>query len=208
MVVGAGGHGRETLDIIAAVNAERPRFDVLGFLDDGLEEGSQVSPHGLSVLGGVGALRGLDADYVLAIGSPVMRKKIATQLDLTRAATVIHPRASIGSFVQHGPGLILGPGARITHAVEVGAHVHVNVNATVSHDSVIGDYVSLAPGVHLSGGVKIEEGVWMGIGSTAIQGVTVGAWTVVGAGAAVIADLPHHCTAVGVPAKPLSPGPS
>jgi len=45
--------------------------------------------------------------------------------------------------------------------------------------------------------------VWMGIGSTAIQGVRVGAGTTVGAGAAVVDDLPPGCTAVGVPARPV-----
>ena len=38
------------------------------------------------------------------------------------------------------------------------------------------------------------------MGAQLIQGVTVGAWSTVGAGAVVIRDLPPRCTAVGVPA--------
>lgn len=34
-----------------------------------------------------------------------------------------------------------------------------------------------------------------------IQGVSIGAWTIVGAGAVVTSDLPENVTAVGVPAR-------
>jgi carbonic anhydrase/acetyltransferase-like protein (isoleucine patch superfamily) len=48
-----------------------------------------------------------------------------------------------------------------------------------------------------------EEGIFLGIGSSVIPGRRIGAWTTVGAGAAVIHDLPAQVTAVGVPAHVL-----
>ena len=47
------------------------------------------------------------------------------------------------------------------------------------------------------------ECVELGTGAHIIQGKTVGAYSVVGAGAVVIRDIPECCTAVGNPAKPL-----
>jgi UDP-perosamine 4-acetyltransferase len=61
----------------------------------------------------------------------------------------------------------------------------------------------VAPGVQLAGDVKLGEGVFFGIGSCAIPGVRVGEWTMVGAGAVVVDDLPSDVTAVGVPARML-----
>ena len=35
VIVGAGGHGRETLDIVEAINAAEPTWTFQGFVDDG-----------------------------------------------------------------------------------------------------------------------------------------------------------------------------
>ena len=78
----------------------------------------------------------------------------------------------------------------------------LNTGATVDHDCVIGDAVHIAPGSHLAGNVTLEEGVFLGIGTVVIPGRRIGAWTRVGAGAAVVHDLAANVTAIGVPARP------
>ncbi len=45
------------------------------------------------------------------------------------------------------------------------------------------------------------EGAFLGIGSVVIVGKRVGAFSVIGAGAAVTTDIPGGVTAVGVPAR-------
>ena len=202
-IIGVGGHGREAYDIVTAINDLDPTFEVVGFIDDGREPGELAAPHDVRVLGGVDHLRTLDVGYVPAIGAPGVRRRIVASLPDHEAVDLVHPTASIGSHVAHGPGLIMAAGARITHAVTLGDHVHLNVNATVSHDSRIGSFVTITPGVHIGGGVTLGDGVWMGIGSCAIQGVIIGADVTVGAAAAVVVDLPDGCTAVGVPARPI-----
>lgn len=202
VIIGAGGHGREALDIVDAINAVRPTYEFLGFLDDGRHAGEKAAPHDATILGGIDMIGRLDAAFVPAIGATAVRRRIVEKLTGFEAADLIHPLASIGSHVSHGPGLVVAAGARLTHGIDVGRHVHVNVNASVSHDCKIGDFVTITPGAHLSGAVTLGNGVWMGLGSSAIQGVTVGDEVTVGAGAAVVDDLPAGCTAVGVPARP------
>ncbi len=63
------------------------------------------------------------------------------------------------------------------------------------------EYVHLAPGVDLAHGVNIGTGTFFGIGAVAMSGVRVGAWSIVGAGAAVVCDLPDRIVAVGCPAR-------
>ena len=202
VIIGAGGHGREALDIVRAINDVCPTYDFLGFLDDGREPGSRAEPHGSEIIGGLDRMADLDAAFVPAIGATDVRRRVVHVLSGYETADLIHPLASIGSHVTHGPGLILAAGARLTHAIELGEYVHVNVNATVSHDCHVGSFVTITPGVHISGAVTIGDGVWMGIGSAAIQGVSIGDGVTVGAGAAVVDDLPAGCVAVGVPARP------
>lgn len=203
VIVGAGGHGREALDIVRAINDITPTFEFLGFVDDGVEAGVPAAPHRELVLGGLDELAHLNAAAVVAIGSPSVRRSIVERLGEVDFPTLVHPLASRGSHVTHEPGLIMAAGARVTHGVTLGAHVHLNVDSSVSHDCVVGDFVTITPGARVSGSVTLGDGVWMGINSCAIQGVNVGAGAIVGAGAAVIDDLPAGCTAVGVPAAPL-----
>jgi acetyltransferase EpsM len=48
------------------------------------------------------------------------------------------------------------------------------------------------------------EGAQVGIGATIKQNITVGKWSVVGAGAVVIKDVPDNTVVVGNPAKLLN----
>ena len=61
--------------------------------------------------------------------------------------------------------------------------------------------VDINPGVHLAGDVTLGEGCYVGMGTNIMQRRSIGSWTVIGAGAAVVQDLPANVTAVGVPAR-------
>lgn len=63
------------------------------------------------------------------------------------------------------------------------------------------NFVTLSPGVNISGNVYMENLSEIGTGVQIIQGKRIGKGAVIGAGAVVISDMPEHCTAVGVPAK-------
>jgi UDP-perosamine 4-acetyltransferase len=94
-------------------------------------------------------------------------------------------------------------GAIIQPDAVLGRHAIINTSASIDHDCAIGDFVHLAPGTRLAGNVAIDEGAFLGIGAVAIPGVRVGAWTTVGAGAAIVDTLAAGIVAAGVPARPL-----
>ena len=105
VIIGAGGHGRELLDIVEAMNAVRPTFEFVGFLDDGPGPWDRVQRRGASVLGPVDRLADLDAHYAIGIGPPEARRRIdaiATGSG-SEAATLVHPQATIASDVRAAP---------------------------------------------------------------------------------------------------------
>jgi sugar O-acyltransferase (sialic acid O-acetyltransferase NeuD family) len=205
VVVGAGGHGREAIDIVEAVNRVSPTFDVLGVVDDRGDVDGLLARRGLPLLGGLDVLDGLDAAYVAGVGSGDGRRQVevAAQAAGLAPVTLVHPTAVLGSDLRLGPGFVAAALAQVTTNVTTGRHVHLNIGATVSHDCVLDDYVTLSPGCHVSGNVRLEAGVTLGVGAVVRQGVTIGEGTFVGAGAVVVGDLPAGVTAVGVPARPL-----
>jgi serine O-acetyltransferase len=99
----------------------------------------------------------------------------------------IHPAARIGRgvLIDHGTGVVIGETA------------------------VVEDDVSMLHGVTLGGTgketgdrhPKVRRGVLLGVGSTVLGNIEVGAYSRVGAGAVVLSPVPEHCTVAGVPAR-------
>jgi sugar O-acyltransferase (sialic acid O-acetyltransferase NeuD family) len=205
VVVGAGGHGREALDVVDAINRCRPTFELVGVIDDHGDELGLLARRGIAVIGSTTFLPEADAQYVIGIGTPDGRRKVDSLASAAGLypATLVHPAAVLGSDLRIGPGFLAAAHAQVTTNVTLGRHVHLNIAATVSHDCVLGDYVTLSPGSHVSGNVRLGDDVTLGVGAVVRQGIAVGAGTFIGAGAVVVDDLPPEVTAVGVPARPL-----
>ena len=203
VIVGAGGHGRETLDIVEAINAVEPTWAFAGFVDDGEVIADRLERRDASLLGTTKILADTDPRYVIGIGSPAVRAKLDEQLTAwgRTAATLIHPAATVASDNRISDGVLLAAGARVTTNVTLGRHVHLNVNAVVSHDCVIGDYTTLSPGSLVNGDVQIGTGVFLGTGAIITPGITIGDHAVIGAGAVVVNDVPPGVTVKGVPAR-------
>ncbi|HET7487416.1 MAG TPA: acetyltransferase [Acidimicrobiales bacterium] len=194
-VVGAGGAGRETLDVALAAGGHR----VAAFVDERLA-GTEV--RGLPVVATAAAPAG--AGYAIGIADPAVRRRLAAELDGRglEAVTLVHPRAVVGPDTTLGPGCVVMAGAHVSSSVRVGAHVHVQYNATVGHDTVLGDFVTVYPAASVAGTVVLEGDVTVGSNATVLQGRRIGRATFVGAGAVVTRDQGPGLVLVGVPARP------
>jgi len=85
--------------------------------------------------------------------------------------------------------------------------LHINIHYTISHDVVLQDYATLAPGVHFSGHVHLGKIVYVGTGAVFINGsgekpIMTGYDAAIVAGDCVTDSIPPNET-WGVPAKPL-----
>ena len=89
----------------------------------------------------------------------------------------------------------------LTVNVTVGDHVHIGNACIVAHDSIIEKYCRLGPRSTINGSCHIKRGAYIGSGVTLIENMSVGEWSIVGAGATVVEDIPDSVVAVGVPAK-------
>jgi len=208
LIIGAGGLGRETLVAAHATNDVTPTWEVLGFLDDDPSIQGRVLD-GAPVVGPTSSISGYpDAAAVVTIGNPgdfTSRRRIVSELDLgpDRWATVIHPAAVVARGTRIGHGTIMLAGAVTTSPVGIGSHVVVMPAVVLTHDDVVADYCTLASGARLAGGVSVGEGAYVGAGALIRERCTIGAWSLVGMGAAVTTDIPSGEVWAGVPARRL-----
>jgi sugar O-acyltransferase (sialic acid O-acetyltransferase NeuD family) len=206
LIVGAGGFGRETAEAVRAAEEERPRWDLLGFLDDDPAlQGREVG--GVPVVGPLSAVdRFADALLVVSVGHPgnyFARRRIVRRLalDPSRYATIVHPTAVVPPSAELGPGTVLLATVVATTGVQIGAHVVVMPGVVLTHDDRVADYATLGAGVRLAGGVRVREGAYVGAGALVREDLTVGAWALVGMGAVVTHDVPAGEVWAGVPAR-------
>lgn len=212
MLVGSGGFGRETAELVRAINdhheasAGSPRWNLVGFLDDDPDlRGASVS--GTSILGGLLELSDLpDAFVVVCTGHPGdfgSKKRIVERLGLAREryATLVHPAAVVPSSCRLAEGTVILAGVVATTDVEIGAHVGVMPQAVVTHDDRLDDYVTVGAGVRLGGTVHVEEGAYLGSGCVIREALTVGLGALVGMGAVATRDVPPGEVWAGVPAR-------
>ncbi|MFI7603240.1 NeuD/PglB/VioB family sugar acetyltransferase [Actinoplanes sp. NPDC049681] len=208
VIVGCGGHGREVYGVVHAINeAYGEPWKVLGFVDDAPSDVNlgRLSLLGAPFLGALAELAGMgdEVRYVIGIGDPRVRAKVAAKIGRARtaAAPLIHPDASVGLGNEFGNGVVLLAGARVTTNVTLGRHVHVNQNATVGHDSVLDDFVQVNPLAAVSGDCRLGERALVGTTAAILQGLSVGAGATVGAGACVVRPVPSDTIVKGVPAR-------
>jgi sugar O-acyltransferase (sialic acid O-acetyltransferase NeuD family) len=211
VIFGAGAFAREVLFLIEDINRSKPEWEVIGFLDDGPLAGS-ASVRGLPILGGRDWLRRTSrkVHVVFGLSSPRVKREVALTLaeDVAGFPKLIHPSVIRSENVELGEGVVVTAGNILTTDIYLGDHTLLNLMCTVGHDVVLHDYASVAPGVNVSGCVEIGAGCEIGTGAKIIQNITIGEWSVVGAGAVVTSDLPANCTAVGVPAKVIKQWPA
>jgi len=207
-VFGASGFSREAADIILS-----DFVDELIFIDLNPQENTYF---GFSILreDQVPHLAKEGYHFVIGVGDNKSRKRIFEKYSHLSFPSIIHPTASLGfkqrKELKEKVGNIVTAGVRFTSSIKMGNFGIFNLNCTIGHDCIIEDFVNIAPGANISGNVKLKEGAYIGTNAAILQGdsvdkkITIGKFSIVGAGAVVTRDVDANTTVVGIPAKPIT----
>lgn len=200
-ILGASGHGK-----VVADTAECCGWSSINFFDDAWPE-VQVNDVWPVVGNTIGLLEKLPQydGFIVAIGNNRIRLEKLLQLRAAggRMATLVHPAATVSRYANIEEGTVIFAGAVVNASTHIKLGSILNTACSVDHDCVIGRAVHISPGARLAGGVHIGDESWVGIGASVRQLVAIGQRVMVGAGAAVVGDIPDDVMVAGVPAKRL-----
>lgn len=126
--------------------------------------------------------------------------KIGENVRINSSARFWGPgRLVIGDDVWIGPATILCTG--VGGDIAIGSHVDISLRvnmSTGSHEIDVAGEHSAGKGTQKS--IVVEDGVWIGMGVTILQGVTIGRKAIVAAGSVVTRDCEACVLYAGVPA--------
>jgi sugar O-acyltransferase (sialic acid O-acetyltransferase NeuD family) len=201
VVYGASGHGKVVADILLS-----QRISVAGFVDDDVTTNS-ADILGLKVLGnGKWLFRNSESKRVVAalgIGDNANRRRIAEECmgSGVELLTAVHSSAVVAPSAYLSPGVVVMAAAVINPDAHIGMGAIINTAAVVEHDCRVGDFAHLSPNSTMGGGAQLGSLSWLGMGAEIIHGVTVGAGTIIAAGAVAVRDIPDRVVAMGIPAR-------
>lgn len=198
VIVGSSGFAKEIYWLLSRINKYKEEYLFCGYIDNNMSK--------KDVIGNDDFLKNYteELNVVIAIANPDIRKRIVECYKVNKNLkfpNLIDPSVLTSGENMYGEGNIVCAGSILTVDINIGNFCIINLDCTLGHETLVGDYVTLNPSVNISGNVHLEECVSVGTGAQVLQGLHIGKNSIIGAGAVVTTNIPNDCTAVGIPAK-------
>ncbi len=201
-IIGAGGFGRELLWWIKDINAVKPTWEIMGFLDDDLHALDNYSCD-YGVVGTVTDWKVEEGQvFALGIASSERKRKVSREIHEKggKFVDIIHPTAMLSEFAEHGEGLVMFPYSKLSCNSKVGNFVTI-LSSPIGHDTSIGDFSVISGNCSIVRNVEIGNDVFLAAGVCIAQDIHIGDGAYLGLGSVVLKDVPAGAKVFGNPAR-------
>jgi sugar O-acyltransferase (sialic acid O-acetyltransferase NeuD family) len=204
LIIGAKGFAKEVLEVLYQLDIK----ENIAFYDDVNKDIGDYLFNKFPILKTehqvIEYFSKVDTTFTIGIGNPILRYNLYKKFTALNGnfVSTISPFAKIGVFdnqIENGTNLMTN--VVLTSSINIGKGALINLNCSIGHDTKIGNFVELCPGVNVSGNCIIENYTFIGTNATILPNIKIGKNVIVGAGSLVNKDLPDNVVAVGVPAK-------
>lgn len=205
-IYGAGGLGREVLELAKIINNKENRWDSFIFVDDD-DEIIAKEINGIRVFGYKEAMEkyGSLLEISVGIGEPVIREKIYKKIadEGITLPTLIHPDIYIPDTTAIGYGVTIQYGCFISCNITIKDYVYIQPQCNIGHDVVLDEGCIVSSFGNIAGNVSIGENTYLAMSTTIKEGVRIGNYDIIGMGSVVYKDIPDSMIAMGNPARPM-----
>lgn len=195
-IFGCGGHARSVADIHIS---NEPK-STIAFIDKGAKENEKI----VGFIVNKEYIPSITDKLFLGIGDNHLRYEKGEELKNHIFVSIISSRAHIGTGAVINPGCFIGNYCHIGPDATIGKNSIINNGAIVEHEVIIGEYCHLAPNVTVSGRTTLGDLVFVGVGATIINNISICSNVIIGAGATVTKNITEPGTYVGTPAKKIN----
>ncbi len=186
-IIGNGGFVRE-------VKSQMNNYEILCFVDDEYFLGEKFTDK-------LSNFNPNKYEVIVAIGNPQQRYNIIQRLPQnTKYFSFIHQTAIIiGKDCIIGEGSIICAGSILTTNITLGKHSQINLQSTIGHDCIVGDYFTTAPGTKISGNCNIGDRVYFGTNSCTKEKTNICDDVIIGLNSGVVKNINLEGTYIGTP---------
>jgi sugar O-acyltransferase (sialic acid O-acetyltransferase NeuD family) len=145
-----------------------------------------------------------DLRFILAVGNPKNRHELANKFTGIGGSltTLISDSAYVSGYdVTVAEGATIMGGTYIEPGVRIGRGALININSTITHDTIIGEFSEIGPGVTIAGACNIGSFCSIGACAVVIPKISIGNNVIIGAGSVVIRAVPDNVMVAGNPAQ-------
>lgn len=205
---GAGGFGREVLELGELINTQKDRiWDRFIFIDD-RDVTNQVN--GYDVFSYPDAIKryGDSLDVIIAVGEPTVRRMLYDKIkkDGVHMPVLINPDTYVSSTAKLGEGSIIRYSSCVFANAIIGNNVCVNSHANIGHDVRIEDGCMISAFSNIAGAVHIGEYCYIGMNAIIRECVSIGKHSVLSMGTIISDNVPDYALAIGNPVRLMKIG--
>lgn len=207
LIYGFGGFGHEVACLIEHINREKPTWNVIGYIDDGVEPGATCK-YG-EVLGNRDFLNAWDkpVSVAIAIGNVKALEFVSKQITNPNVdfPNIVAPNVFYfdKDSVSMGKGNIVTFGCRFSCNTRIGDFNILNGNISLGHDASIGNYNVMFPESRISGQTSVGDRNFFGARVFVSQCLKLGNDCRYGAGSFVLRKTKDGNLYMGNPAKKI-----
>ena len=203
-IYGAGGLGREMLELAKVINRVKKKWEKFIFIDDG-DTAATISDCDVYKYDEAKEKYGNSLEIVIGIGEPVIREKLRLKVkeDAIYVPTLIHPDVYIPESVNIGEGVTIQTGCFVSVNVILKDNVFLQPKCAIGHDCILNEGCIVSAFGNLAGAVKVGRCSYLGMGANVKEQVSIGEYSIIGMGSVVFKGVPDGVIAMGNPARVL-----
>ena len=201
LIIGAGGLAKQFLEVLvqSEITGQTVFFDDVNYKVKGRLYDVPVY---CTEADAVTHFKKLGNQFLVAVASPYVKEMLIKRFEKIGGTLVnlISPFSHVSKINTRIDTANILTGSIIENGVSIGRGVLINIGSFITHDSVIGDYTEICPGVRISGECSIGSYCRIGTGTIILPKIKIGNNVIAAAGSVITKDIPDNSMVAGVPA--------